>query len=88
MIKVSEHAIEKHFERFGGNRTADKRQVKINSMRKVVAFGRRLEPKSKMMKLLNNSCVKAQYYNLGGVVVVLANDTIVTAYKYVADKWL
>jgi hypothetical protein len=88
MIVVSEHAIDQHFKRFGGTPSEGKRVGKANKIRKVVAFGLEIKPKAQMMKLLNNKCVRAKYYLLGGVVAVYADDVVVTVYKYNADKWL
>ncbi len=88
MIVVSEHAINQHFKRFGGKPSEGKRVGKANKIRKVIAFGREIKPKNKMMKLLNNNCTKAKYFQYGGIVAVYADDVVVTVYKYNADKWI
>jgi len=88
MIVVSEHAINQYFKRFGGKVSEGKRAGKANKIRKIIAFGREIKPKNKMMKLLNNKCVNAKYFQYGGIVAVYADDAVVTVYKYEADKWL
>jgi len=88
MIFVSKHAIDQHFLRFGGTVTEDSIIKKANKIRKVIAFGIEIKPKNKMMKLLNNNCVKTKYFMYGGIVAVYANNIVVTVYKYEADKWL
>lgn len=87
MIVVSEHAIDQHFKRFGGKDTKEKRVGKANKIRKIVAFGFEIRPKNKMMKLLNNNCVKTKYFQYGGIVAVYANDVVVTVYKYDPENW-
>jgi len=87
MIFVSEHAIDQHFKRFGGKQNQEKKIGKANKIRKIIAFGEEIEPKSKMMKLLNNNCVNTKYFLLGGIVAVYANNIVVTVYKYDSSRW-
>ena len=74
-------------ERFGGINSLKSVQKRENTMRKVCAFGVKLKPLKLMMKLLNNDCQLADYYLYRNIVAVVANDTILTVYKYNPDNW-
>lgn len=86
-IHVTQHALNRFSERFGGVDSTKSIQRRTNTMRRVVAFGARIKPKDSMSVYLLNGCKDVEYYLYRNIVVVIEDMRVVTAYRYDWNKW-
>ena len=86
-LYVSQHAVDRHAERFGGANSAKSIEKRTNSIRRVVAFGVEVEPKERLKMLLRNNCTKASYHLYRNIVAVVENNRVVTVYRYNRDEF-
>lgn len=81
-VGVSDHAIIRFLERTGDL------SKKIKSIKDIVIKGKEIEPKRKIMKLLNNECKESKYYTNYNMVAVVESGRIVTVYRYNEKEWV
>lgn len=88
MYHVTEHAIDRHIERFGGIKSRRTRENKKESLQIAAINGVPVLPKGdlKIRFLLNNKNKNIEYKLYEKMIVVIDGKRIVTVYKaYKAD---
>lgn len=86
-VYITDHALQRYRERFGGNGSPKSVEKRANAMRRAAAFGMKIKPKDALKTYLFNKCTDVDYILYRNVVVVVESHRVVTAYGYVASEW-
>ncbi len=89
MTYVTQHALERFAQRFGGSDTTKSIRKRTNRMLKVMSFGIELKPRDNTMTLLKNRFKPVKYILYRNIVVVhdAEEDRILTVYGYDKTKY-
>lgn len=82
---ISNHAIQRYMQRTGcksEDRAKNQLQKYLNNASEVF-----LKKEFRLMTLLNHRCRESQYYNYNGIILVVADNILVTVHFGEAKRW-